>query len=142
MSRPLDLIGAALGRAEVVAVPVARIAPAFFTVASGVAGAVAQKFVNYRLRLVVVGDVAEHVAMSTALRDYVREANRGGQTWFVADEPELAARLCARGVIAGDLAPAARRRAGFLHCAPAVGGAGWVGVARSPEDCAGCCWVG
>jgi hypothetical protein len=89
----LDLIGEAMGRAELVAVPVARIAPAFFTLASGVAGEVVQKFVNYRLRLVVVGDVAGHVAASTALRDFVREANRGGQTWFVADEAELAARL-------------------------------------------------
>ena len=89
----LDLIGEALGRAEVVAVPVSRIPPAFFALATGVAGAVVQKFVNYRLRLVVVGDVTEHVAASTALRDFVREANRGGQTWFVADEEELTARL-------------------------------------------------
>ena len=57
------------------------------------AGAVVQKFVNYRLRLVVVGDVSEHVAASTALRDFVREANRGTQTGFVADEAELAAWL-------------------------------------------------
>ena len=73
--------------------PVSRIAPAFFALATGVAGAVVQKFVNYRLRLVVVGDVSEHVAASTALRDFVREANRGGQTWFVADEAQLEARL-------------------------------------------------
>jgi hypothetical protein len=89
----LDLIGAALGRAEVVAVPVARIAPEFFTLSSGVAGAVVQKFVNYRLRLTVVGDVTGQVAASAALRDFVREANRGGQTWFVTDEAELEQRL-------------------------------------------------
>ena len=75
----LDLIGAALGRADAVAVPVARIAPEFFALRSGVAGAVAQKFVNYRLRLVVVGDVSGYVEGSTALRDFVRESNRGGQ---------------------------------------------------------------
>ena len=92
----LDLIGEALGRAEVVAVPVSRIVPAFFTLATGVAGAVVQKFVNYRLRLVIVGDLTEHIAASTALRDFVREANRGGQTWFLADEAELAARLRAQ----------------------------------------------
>ena len=73
--------------------PVSRIAPEFFALRTGVAGAVVQKFVNYRLRLVVVGDVSEHVAASTALRDFVRESNRGGQPWFVADEAELAARL-------------------------------------------------
>jgi hypothetical protein len=98
----LDLIGEALGRADAVAVPVARIAPEFFALRSGVAGAVAQKFVNYRLRLVVVGDVSGPVGGSTAggstaLRDFVREANRGGQLWFVADEAELTARLRAKG---------------------------------------------
>ena len=93
----LDLIGDALGRAGLVVVPVARIAPAFFSLATGVAGAVVQKFVNYRLRLAIVGDVDEYVAGSTALRDFVRECNRGTQTWFVADETELAARLRARG---------------------------------------------
>ena len=93
----LDLVGDALGRAELLVVPVARVAPAFFALASGVAGAVVQKFVNYRLRLAIVGDVDEYVAGSTALRDFVRECNRGTQTWFVADETELAARLRARG---------------------------------------------
>jgi len=93
----LDLVGDALGRADLVVVPVARVAPAFFVLAGGVAGAVVQKFVNYRLRLAIVGDVDEYVAGSTALRDFVRECNRGTQTWFVADETELAARLRARG---------------------------------------------
>jgi Domain of unknown function (DUF4180) len=88
-----DLVGSALGRADLVAVPVARVAPAFFDLRSGAAGDVVQKFVNYRLHLVVVGDIEEHVAASTALRDFVREANRGGQTWFVADRGALEARL-------------------------------------------------
>jgi hypothetical protein len=89
----LDLIGATMGRTEMVAVPVARIAPAFFDLSSGVAGAIVQKFANYRVRLAVVGDITGHVAASTALRDFVRECNRSRQTWFVADEAELAARL-------------------------------------------------
>ena len=46
----LDLIGATMGRTEMVAVPVARIAPAFFDLSSGVAGAIVQKFANYRVR--------------------------------------------------------------------------------------------
>jgi Domain of unknown function (DUF4180) len=89
----LDLIGATMGRTDVLAVPVARVPPAFFDLSSGVAGAIVQKFANYRVRLVVVGDVTDRVAASTALRDFVRECNRGRQTWFVADEAELAARL-------------------------------------------------
>jgi hypothetical protein len=88
-----DLVGLALGRADVVAVPVTRLAPEFFRLRTGLAGAVVQKFVTYRLHLVVVGDVTGYVAASTALRDFVREANRGRQTWFVADTRELEARL-------------------------------------------------
>lgn len=90
----LDLIGDALGRqADVVAVPVERVADAFFSLRSGVAGDVVQKFVNYRLRLVIVGDVASRVAGSDALRDFVREADRGHQVWFVPDRRELDERL-------------------------------------------------
>ncbi|GGV59970.1 hypothetical protein GCM10010294_08720 [Streptomyces griseoloalbus] len=93
----LDLIGDAMGcHAEVVAVPVERVADEFFALRSGVAGDVVQKFVNYRLRLVIIGDIASHVADSEALRDFVREANRGNQVWFVADHAELGERL-ARG---------------------------------------------
>ncbi|GGT22565.1 DUF4180 domain-containing protein [Streptomyces chromofuscus] len=90
----LDLIGDALGQdAAVVAVPVERVADEFFLLRSGVAGAVMQKFVNYRLRLAIVGDVSRHVARSTALRDFLRETNQGGHIWFLPDEDELAARL-------------------------------------------------
>ncbi|KOT37650.1 alpha/beta hydrolase [Streptomyces caelestis] len=93
----LDLIGDAMGcHAEAVAVPVERVADEFFALRSGVAGDVVQKFVNYRIRLVIVGDIASRVAGSDALRDFVRESNRGTWTWFVADRAELEERL-ARG---------------------------------------------
>ncbi|GAA3393040.1 DUF4180 domain-containing protein [Cryptosporangium minutisporangium] len=90
----MDLIGDAFaGRADWVAVPVERLGPEFFRLRSGVAGAVAQKFANYRVGLAVVGDVAEYVAASDALRDFVRECDRGRQLWFVPDVAALEARL-------------------------------------------------
>ncbi|MDH6213916.1 DUF4180 domain-containing protein [Streptomyces pseudovenezuelae] len=90
----LDLIGDAMGQdAELVAVPVERVADEFFRLRSGVAGAVMQKFVNYRQRLVIVGDVSRHVSESTALRDFVHETNQGGHVWFLADHDALDARL-------------------------------------------------
>ena len=52
-----------------------------------------QKFVNYGIRLVILGDVARHVAESDALRDFIRETNRGTQVWFLSDRAELEARL-------------------------------------------------
>lgn len=93
-SAALDLIGAAFGQdAELVAVPVERVTDEFFRLRSGVAGAVMQKFVTYRLRLVVVGDVSRHIAESTALRDLVHETNQGGHIWFLPTYEELDARL-------------------------------------------------
>jgi hypothetical protein len=90
----LDIIGDAYGAgADLVVIPVERLAPAFFDLRTGLAGEILQKFQNYRLRLVILGDVTGQVSASNALRDLVREANRGRQVWFVADRAELADRL-------------------------------------------------
>ncbi|WDZ87386.1 DUF4180 domain-containing protein [Micromonospora cathayae] len=78
---------------EVVLLPVERLAPEFFTLRSGVAAAVVQKFVNYHLRVAVVGDIAGQVARSSSLRDFVEESNRGRHLWFVATPADLADRL-------------------------------------------------
>ncbi|MEV6418841.1 DUF4180 domain-containing protein [Streptomyces sp. NPDC051662] len=90
----LDLIGDAfsLGAAWVV-IPAGRFEDAFFQLSTRVAGDIVQKFVNYRLRVAVVGDIARHTAGSTALRDFVRESNRGTQLWFVPDTEALSTRL-------------------------------------------------
>jgi hypothetical protein len=89
----LNLIAEALGhQVELVAIPVARLSAEFFSLGTGLAGAITQKFVNYRLRLAIVGDIARHDG-SSALRAFVTEANRGGQLWFVADLAELESRL-------------------------------------------------
>jgi uncharacterized protein DUF4180 len=89
----LDLIGAAYYGAEVVAVPVNRLDECFFSLANRFAGEVMQKFVNYRLRLAVVGDISRHLAASSALRALVYESNRANHVWFVPDLDALDARL-------------------------------------------------
>jgi hypothetical protein len=89
----LDLIGAAFQGAEVVALPAARLTGDFFTLSTGLAGEIMQKFVNYRIRLAVVGDITTWLDASSALRALVLESNRGRQIWFTADLAELAARL-------------------------------------------------
>lgn len=92
----LEVIGALWGEApEVrqVAIPTGRLAGEFFDLRSGLAGDALQKFVNYRLQVAVVGDVAAHRRSSQAFDDFVRESNDGSHVWFVADLDELAARL-------------------------------------------------
>ncbi|GGY90941.1 DUF4180 domain-containing protein [Streptomyces poonensis] len=90
----LDLIGnAGYQGAEWVVVPVERFDEAFFRLGTRVAGDIIQKFVNYRLGLVVLGDISRYTAESSALRDFVRECNRGRQTWFLEDVDALRERL-------------------------------------------------
>ena len=90
----LDAIGQAWGSdASTIVVPVERLDPGFFDLRTGVLGELTQKFVNYRIRLVVLGDVTGHTQESSAFRDYVRETNGGDQVWFLADNAELATRL-------------------------------------------------
>lgn len=90
----VDLIGQLWGHdVDLIVVPVERLTDDFFRLSTGVAGAIVQKFVNYRLRAAVVGDISGHVEASAALRDFVYESNRRTQLWFVRDEAELTERL-------------------------------------------------
>ncbi|GAA2142273.1 hypothetical protein GCM10009760_27280 [Kitasatospora kazusensis] len=82
----LDLIGnASYQGAEWAVVPAERFEDAFFQLHTRVAGDILQKFVNYRVGLAVLGDISRHTDASGALRDLVRESNRGTHTWFVTD---------------------------------------------------------
>ena len=90
----IDLIGEAWSSgATWVAVPADRLPEGFFTLGTGVAGEIAQKFVTYGVGLSIVGDVSGHTAGSPALRAWVLECNRGRHIWFVRDAAELTARL-------------------------------------------------
>ncbi|GAA4660358.1 DUF4180 domain-containing protein [Streptomyces youssoufiensis] len=90
----LDLVGnASYQGARWVVIPADRLDPAFYELRTRLAGDIVQKFVNYRVGLAVIGDISAHTAASSSLRDFVRECNRGRQTWFVADEDELRERL-------------------------------------------------
>jgi hypothetical protein len=90
----LDVIGTAIGHgAELVLLPTERLPDDFFTLRTGLAGEIAQKFVNYRIRLVILGDISHHVAKSSALGAFVSESSRGGQLWFVPTKEELDEKL-------------------------------------------------
>jgi hypothetical protein len=90
----LDIIGEAAHRgADWVAIPTSRFDDDFFRLRTRIAGEIIQKFVNYRLGVAIVGDISRHTAVSSALRDFVREANRGTQIWFIPDLDVLRDRL-------------------------------------------------
>lgn len=85
----LDLIGESFGLADLIVIPVGRLAPTFFDLKSGLLGAVTQKFVNYQKRLAVVGDVSPWTTASKAFHDYVWEANQRKNPIFAADLADL-----------------------------------------------------
>jgi Domain of unknown function (DUF4180) len=89
-----DLVAQALGeQADLVSLPASRLTDGFFDLRTGVAGEYAQKFVNYRVRLAVVGDISAHIDRSDSLGAFVAESNRGRQLWFVPTQADLDDRL-------------------------------------------------
>lgn len=92
-----DLVGEAFSvSAELVVVPVERLSPDFLRLSSGLAGEVLQKFVNYGLKIAILGDVSADIAASAPLRDFVYESNRGRSVWFAPDLPALEALIARR----------------------------------------------
>jgi len=82
----MDIISEALHHgASWVVIPTSRLDDAFFQVRTRIAGDIIQKFVNYRCGIAIVGDISRYTATSSALRDFVRESNRGTQVWFLPD---------------------------------------------------------
>ncbi len=79
----VNLIAACAGK-ETIVIPVEDLDEDFFRLRTGVAGAMLQKFVNYRKRVVIVGDISRWTEASDAFRDFVIEANRGKDIQFVA----------------------------------------------------------
>jgi Domain of unknown function (DUF4180) len=94
----VDLIAEASGqRAEIVVIPVERLSDDFFRLSTGIAGEVIQKFLTYRLRVVILGDISMHLQDSSSLRDFVYECNSGSHVWFVSGMEELNRRLQPQG---------------------------------------------
>ena len=63
----------------------------FFVLSSGLAGDILQKFVNYQLKVAIVGDYSGY--MSKPLRDFIYESNNGSHVFFVATVEEALAKL-------------------------------------------------
>jgi len=90
----VDLIGDARSAGgETIMIPVERLDEDFFVLRTRVAGEFVQKFVTYGVRVAILGDIAKYENESEAFRDWVYEANRGRDLWFVASREELEKRL-------------------------------------------------
>ncbi len=61
----------------------AHLAPNFFDLKTGLAGAIFQKFANYHVKAAIVADLA--AIASPRFRELVYECNKGGQVRFFDD---------------------------------------------------------
>ena len=90
----ITIIGEAMAQAaELIVIPIARLHSDFFQLRTQLAGGILQKFVNYRLRVVIVGDLLELASTHPALRSFIYESNQGDQLWFLSDMDQLRKRL-------------------------------------------------
>ena len=64
-----------------------NITPDFFDLKNGIAGEILQKFSNYRMRLVIVGDFTKYTGKS--IKDFIYESNKGRQVVFVGTVADI-----------------------------------------------------
>ena len=88
----IDLIGNTYYQGyEKVIIHKENITPDFFDLKTKLAGDILQKFSNYRIRLVIIGDFDN--IESKSLRDFIRESNEGKMVNFLATKDEAVRRL-------------------------------------------------
>jgi hypothetical protein len=88
----LDLLGDAYYQGyDKMILHMKNITPLFFDLKNGLAGEILQKFSNYRVRLVVLGDFSK--MDSKSLNDFIRESNNGKLINFLNSKEEAIYRL-------------------------------------------------
>ena len=69
---------------EALILPKESLSEDFFRLSTGLAGEVLQKFVNYQMRVAILGDFSGYT--SKPLQDFIRESNQGRQICFQPTE--------------------------------------------------------
>ena len=77
--------------ADRVILPKTALGERFFVLSSGLAGDILQKFVNYQLKVAIVGDYSGYT--SKPLRDFIYESNNGSHVFFVVTVEEALEKL-------------------------------------------------
>lgn len=63
----------------------------FFQLKTKLAGEILQKFINYHVKIAIVGDFS--VYSSKSLKDFIYECNKGKDIFFVSNEEEAVEKL-------------------------------------------------
>ncbi|MBB2145970.1 DUF4180 domain-containing protein [Pedobacter sp. LMG 31464] len=68
-----------------------NITPDFFDLKNGLAGEILQKFSNYRVKLVIVGNFTDYTTKS--IKDFIRESNNGNHINFLPNTADALQKL-------------------------------------------------
>ncbi len=68
-----------------------EIAEDFFILSTRLAGDILQKFINYHIKLAIIGDFSTYT--SKPLRDFIYESNNGKDFFFVSSEDQAIKKL-------------------------------------------------
>ena len=71
--------------------PKASVAEDFFKLSTRLAGDILQKFINYQMKLAIVGDYSHYT--SKPLKDFIYESNSGKHIFFVSSVDEALEKL-------------------------------------------------
>ena len=71
----------------------AAVSEGFFDLKTKIAGEILQKFVQYQMKLAIVGDFSRY--SSKSLKDFFYECNKGRDLFFVSDEETAIEKLAA-----------------------------------------------
>ena len=77
--------------ADRIILPKSALDERFFVLSSGLAGDILQKFVNYQMKLAIIGDFSGYT--SKPLRDFIYESNHGTHVFFAGSEAEAIEKL-------------------------------------------------
>jgi hypothetical protein len=89
----LDLIASAQYETgcDKIIVPKSCVAEEFFILSTGIAGEILQKFINYHMKIAIVGDYSKYT--SKPLKDFIYECNNGNSIYFVSSTEEALLKL-------------------------------------------------
>ncbi|WP_256376532.1 DUF4180 domain-containing protein [Xenorhabdus sp. KK7.4] len=59
--------------------------PDFFILKTEIAGEILQAFVNYRVKVAILGDMTKYTNISTSFRAFVVESHKNNQLFFVSE---------------------------------------------------------
>jgi hypothetical protein len=63
----------------------------FFNLRTGLAGDILQKYINYKMKIAIVGDYS--IYSSKSLKDFIYECNNGKDVFFLSSEEEAIQKL-------------------------------------------------